>query len=920
VLKKTFPFITVSERKLKIGAGIVFWSWNVLALCLVFFGLVPHVLVGILREASQGLIPWSLTAGIICLMVLPVLAVVWGVRFFRRPGLLFALFYGLEVPLGLFCLFRIFLVRELTPALAFVIIAFFIACSAFAYELHRGPGGSRWEAMARLCAQTVAGLTSLTLGAVLLFYVPVVAVAASTAFLGFGWVHPIIQLIAQGQILLFVIALLFALSAALFLAAPIALIVLHCRCFLRVLERSRALLGKATSLAVVTGVALALVGLFIALNHQPQHKAFDLLSRAPTSDSDREHLLASAGDIREGLVAAYLAPYRFLSARGENNHLTGLYREVLGFSRELAGGIASVQNALIAPLLYAGDSMSEDQARADTLYAEFFDTHLQRRERLSILRALAATWDRDQRSAGLLNQDQRQVKLARQEIRVEESGSTATVEIHDQYENQTYETQEVFVAFTLPEGAAVTGLWLGDSADRDKRFVFTVSPRGAAQAVYRAEVARRADPALIEQTGPGQYRLRAFPVQPKSRESGRAPALHLWLTYVTHPEGGHWPTPRLVERRNLYWDGSTERSADKRTLHAEQTEWVGLDLPVKGAASDGTEEAVLPGGYLVRREPWQDNGVTHPTGQKIAVVVDRSYSMLAVRDELRAGLEEAVRMGRDNDVDVYFTSAVSRGEPALRIDDPGSALARPLLLFGGGSLKQGLRQLDELRQGTVYDGIFVFTDGDSFDSADDGQPPSGAGGALWIVHLGGHLAAGYDDPMLDLLNRSGGGVATTFADAFRRYAARKDNGTIVNVEGKHRWTLQKTTAPETPTSNFARLAARQLILALGRDAHLVGNLDNIHRIAVQYQEVSVYSSMIVLVDEAQRQALAAAEQKEDRFERKVESGKEVLQKPSNPLAFTATPEPHEWLLIGLALAAAIIALWQRRSRAWAFLR
>jgi putative PEP-CTERM system integral membrane protein len=767
----------------------------------------------------------------------------------------------------------------------------------------------------------VAGLTSLYLGAILLFYIPVVAVAAGKGFFGFAWVGPLFGLIAQGQILLFLMAFLFGLSAALFLAAPIALIVLYLRSFLRVLARSRALLGKAASLAMVAGVALISLGLFIALNRQPQQKAFDLLSHTPTSDSERERLLASAREIREGLVAAYLAPYRFLSARGENNHLSGLYREVLGLSGKLAGGIASAQDRLLAPLLYDGDSMSSDQERAEKLYAEFFDTHLQRNERLSILRALSATWNQDQRSAGLLNQDQRQVRLARQEIRVEESGSTATVEIHDQYENQTYDTQEVFLSFTLPEGAAVTGLWLGESADRDQRFVFTVSPRGAAQAVYRAEVARRADPALVEQTGPGQYRLRAFPVPPKSRESGRASALHLWLTYVTHQENGRWPTPHLVERRNLYWDSTTERSHDNRTVRAEQTEWIGLELPVtvKGAASDGVEEAVLPGGYLVRREPWQDHRVTQPTGRKLAVVVDRSYSMRAVADEVRASLQEAVRLGRDNDVDVYFTSAATRGEPGLRMDDPASALAKPLLCFGGGSLKQGLRQFDELRAGTVYDGVFVLTDGDSFDSADDSPPPSPSG-ALWIVHLGGRLAAGYDDPMVELLNRSGGGVATRFADALHRYAARQGSGSIVNVESKHLWTLQKTSAAETPTSNFSRLAARQLILALGRDAHQVGNLDDIHRIAIQYQEVSVYSSMIVLVDEAQRKALAAAEQKEDRFERKVESGKEVLQKPTNPLAFTATPEPHEWLLIALALAAAIVVLLQRRRRLWAIAR
>ena len=116
-------------------------------------------------------------------------------------------------------------------------------------------------------------------------------------------------------------------------------------------------------------------------------------------------------------------------------------------------------------------------------------------------------------------------------------------------------------------------------------------------------------------------------------------------------------------------------------MRKEQTEWIGVELAAKAAAPNGAEETVLPGGYLVRRESWQDSRIADPTGRRLAVVVDRSYSMRAVRDELHACLEESVRIGRDNDVDVYFTSAATRGEPGLRVDDPASALGKPLLLF-----------------------------------------------------------------------------------------------------------------------------------------------------------------------------------------------------------------------------------------------
>lgn len=910
MFKRTFPFVTVSARLRNILAGLVFWSWNALCLSLVLFGFVPHVLPELLRETTRGLIPWSMTLAAFCLVGLPLVATAWGIRNFRRPRRQLALFYGLEVPLVLFCLFRIFLVRELAPGLAFVIVAFFVACVAFGFELHRERTGPRWEQVVRLTAQSMAALTSLYLGTILAFYVPVLAVALLEGFFTLAWPRALLQIAAHGGILACLAALLVTVSAALFLAAPIALIGLHLRTFQRVLAGARGLLGRKAAYGAVAGTAVVCVGLFVLLNHQPQHRAFSLLARPPASDGERERLLASAGDLRAGLLAAYLAPYRFLSSREQDRHLEGLYRHVLRSPQGLARVVASGQKALLAPLLYDG-STDSDGARAEMLYAQFFDAPLQRKERVSVLTALAATWNQDERSAGLLNQDQRQVKLVRQELRVDERDGVASVEIHDEYENQTYDTQEIFLAFSLPEGAAVTGLWLGDSEDRDQRFVFQVSPRGAAQAVYRGEVTRGSDPALVEQTGPGQYRLRAFPVPAKSRETDRAPAFHLWLTYTAMADHGQWPTPRLLERRNLYWDLATVRRHGEQVVRREQPEWVGIDLPAPNRPNDEARQAVLPGGYVVRRELRPQRGMPAITGQRLAVVVDRSYSMNEVRAELRATLSEVARLGHHNDVDVYLTSAASRGEPALRVDDPGTALDRPLLCFGGGNLQQWLRQLEDLRGDTRYDGIFVLTDGDSFDNADDSQAPAALGAPVWIVHLGGRLAAGYDDRMLDLLNRSQGGAATTLEDALHRFAARRVDAAIINVEGEHQWTLHKAEAPASPIDDFARLAARQLILALDRDRRDIG-LDAIHRIAIAYQQVSAFSSMIVLVEDRQRQALAAAEGQADRFEREVESGREVLQKPSKPLAFGATPEPHEWVLIGLAAAAVIVVLRQRR--------
>src|SRR5689334_14648455 len=116
---------------------------------------------------------------------------------------------------------------------------------------------------------------------------------------------------------------------------------------------------------------------------------------------------------------------------------------------------------------------------------------LQKGERETVVRARDAPYSTQQREAGLVNQARRKVWLARQEVSTQPHGDWAEIEIHEVYENQTYDQQEIFYYFSLPESAAVTGLWLGDTDDRKLRFPYVGAPRGAAQKVYREEVRRR---------------------------------------------------------------------------------------------------------------------------------------------------------------------------------------------------------------------------------------------------------------------------------------------------------------------------------------------------------------------------------------------------------------------------------------------
>ena len=149
----------------------------------------------------------------------------------------------------------------------------------------------------------------------------------------------------------------------------------------------------------------------------------------------------------------------------------------------------------------------------------------------------------------------------------------------------------------------------------------------------------------------------------------------------------------------------------------------------------------------------------------------------------------------------------------------------------------------------------------------------------------------------------------------------------VNVVDGYVWRLSKS-APVNPDaeqtdsgsqaiaptdSAFVPLAARQLILGLSRErnAEELVQLDAMHQIAKTTQIVTPYSSMIVLVNDQQREALKQAERQDDRFDREVESGNEELTQPHNPLN-TAVPEPSS---VGAIVLGTILLLYWRRRRA-----
>ncbi|MCA9969954.1 MAG: TIGR02921 family PEP-CTERM protein [Anaerolineales bacterium] len=920
----------------------LFWSWNVIFLAFMFLGFAPTVLPEMLTAVRAGDVPSGFVVYAIVLTLIPALTVLLGLTWLRGDAeRLFALGYGVEGPLMLILALRFLVIRQATPAVTLLLAAAAVGTLAFLWHLLDRRIDTRHPLLAhlRLIGLTLLLAVGLYASVWIAFYalpVGVGAVQSAGEFVQEMWRE--LTTISWARVewrmvpftVLGMILLLF--SGALFVLMPVVVSVLYVRAWWRGVQALAAQVSRPRVAGLTTAVLVLLVVAFTQLSRQPQHAAFALLAEPPQDVAQAQALLAEEETIRAGLLNAYLAPQRYVGAVGEMWHVRELYEWGLNLTSAQARRVQGWYEVVASPVLYQPiepvdvertpwdrRALRTEPALAAEQYQAFFDASILDGEHDAIVRAVRSTAAVEQARANWLAVDDREIHLLRQEVTVAEQGDWAEVELYEVYQNQTTLRQEVVYYFSLPETAVVTGVWLGNSADRGARFAYQVAPRGAAQATYRNEVRRNLDPALLEQLGPSQYRLRVFPIEPQiwdwdpeARESTveDGPPLHLWLTYrVLGTEAG-WPLPYLAEKRNVYWDGDSARLLNGAPLAADDETWLPETAPLSRPLRPAAHRVDLPNGQAVLAEPAAMAGAPAPTGDlRLAVVLDRSRSMAALADETAAALDEIGAWGTA--VDVYLTAAAVRGEAASRTTLAALDLDG-LMYYGGQNAAELLAQFAALWQGEAYDAIFVLTDGTGYTTGESAVAVPMPAAPVWMVHLDGRFPIGYDDDTLTAIQGSGGGAVGSVAEGLARLQASRAAETADVIDG---YVWRVVDAGETAVAGgsrvthaaddpFAAFAARRLILAemvaqRGRLAE-VGMLDELHAIALEYGIVTPYSSMIVLVNQRQEDLLKELSERDDRFEREFEDVGETT--PENALTVTGVPEPEEWLLLGLAAA------------------
>jgi putative PEP-CTERM system integral membrane protein len=960
-------------------AQILFWSWNLIFLAFMLFGFGPRLLPEMLIAVQGGLIQGQFLVYAAVLAAVPVVVVLLGLFFFRRsPARLFALGYALEGPLMLMLAVRFFIIRQATPAVSLLLVLGGLGMAAFLWQLFE-PQVERRGALAlhlRALGLTLFLVVILYASLWLAFYVVPFTVQIGQAIGDFLRNFSLnLANLRQGirdllvnewrWIPFWLLGIpLFFYTATLFVLMPVAVPWLAFRAWLRDQRQLAGRHGRSRSAGVLAAALVLFVTVFVLAVRQPQQLAFALLEEPPASAEEAESLLAKEQRIRAGLLNAYLAPMRYVSAVGEVDHISGLYEYPVGLSRSNARLVQQAYEAVAQPLLYipakttdrkawAGNrTLTQEPLEAARLYQRFFDRPIVEAEKETIVQAVRTTWSRDQAQAAWLAVDDREVHLAHQEINIQEHGDWAEVELYEVYQNQTADRQEVVYYFSLPESAVITGLWLGESADRDARYVFRVAPRGAAQAVYRNEIRLNIDPALVEQIGPRQYRLRVFPVLPMNWEFDderdrsivtEAPPMHLWLAYRVLASDGAWPLPRLAIKQNVYWDRASERLVNGEPMQVGEEDWLPDSISIQSPGEPLAHRFDFPDGVTVLAQPVSSAQLPAFDGsQQLAVVLDRSRTMAERAEDVKAVLDR-LREVVGGEVDVYLTASPYRGEQAsiarLAEIDPEA-----ILYFGGQNPGELLAQFEALRAGRSYDAILVLTDGSGYELGPSEEKITPPDVPVWMVHLGGDFPLGYDDRTLEAIQASGGGAVSSLDEALSRLAVSAvvglgepgtAPGNLVDVVDGYVWSTLPTSDLEAEEVDvvsllpgaqaemdpeFGAFAARRWILAEMRwgrgDPARLAMLDQLHAAAAEHSVVSPFSSMIVLVNEEQHRLLDRMEERDDRFAREYEGVGET--EPISPFTVTGVPEPEEWLLMALAAGLLVwyICKSRREARLW----
>lgn len=870
--------------------GTIFWLWN----CLFWISGISYIVwVGNPNhDTSLGTFLLCLFLGITIYATSCI-----ALRKETSKGLL-TYFYCVEAPIFLVACYIAFQVHTVTLGILFLLITFLIAFFCIFQALYRekkcfnkkivhffSPVVMRHIILAMHNIMLIAAIYILLVS---VFYLPIVVYNFLDIIVGTGSIFGVI--FAPFVIIFY----------ALFFPIPPFIVVTYSKVWSEKFKKVKNKINQQ-AYANIAVVVLLWLCLFNVSSSQSQMPLRQLLASKPTTVSELTAFSDNFELVRKGLLEQYLYKNEMWSERTSLQRLKASYVGYYHVSPEDAQILQDAFNELAAPFHLQG---KEDViADMEKEYEEIFDTPLVHAEREVVLRNLQRSYDeRSRRSAGLLSIDAQKVLVTEQQISIKDHGYYADVKVFERYQNKTFRQQEISYYFSVPKGVVIRDVKMGVSEDEALAFPCDIASRGAAQKVYSQEKRRRQDPALLEQVGAQQYRLRVFPIPETWRQvEGQANRgeLCLWMTIQTLRTSKGFALPKLLEKRNVYWDENQEFVFENKKI--KRNRWL-PEYATSQENGDIEERTVfLPEGYAVTIRP---KTLLTPSFNRIAVVLDTSYSMTQY---MGAAFDKALHGFKGIQKDVYCISAIPEATKQISLKT-----AKPPLCYGRLSQSTMLNSFNKLRGNKQYDAVFLLTDKGSYTYAVSNEQLGEISEPVWMIHLGEQPVA-YEDGVLDALHKNrGGAIYDTQLDMptseYVSIAEKRLNN--IFQDNEYEFVVQESATPSVKEEGAQQIAAHMVIEASSANKGLA-QLDELHELAQTYHIVSPYSSMLVLVNQWQKSMLRAAEKSKDRFTRQSQKDEDFIEEPTLQ-SLSAVPEPHEWVLIIVGILL-LFFFWRREK-------
>ncbi len=364
---------------------------------------------------------------------------------------------------------------------------------------------------------------------------------------------------------------------------------------------------------------------------------------------------------------------------------------------------------------------------------------------------------------------------------------------------------------------------------------------------------------------------------------------HLWISLKTIISSEKdWKLPQLIEKRNIYWDGNSERYLNGEKLAIDT--WLPKSVkPIEDfirnefiESLNDTLSVLVKEKDIVKSDYLKD--------KRISFVVDGSFSMRDHLFSLSKTLNYFFKNNISNQSKLYlfnrednkdFVDLLNRYD--VNEDD----------FYGTISNIEVLHKFKAKK--TNQDYIVYLTDDGGYDETIDSLTSVDFNVPLIVLHLNNSTAPIYADSFLESIQNSRGFICEDVKEINNQLYTKANKRILAYQDGL---VYEQVNSKQKNSSLIKDLVAYQYINNTKvNEIDKIDWLDEIHHIAVLNKIVTKFSSMIVLVNDDQKKRLEELEKGKDRFDREKENGKDTISSPNDMFSVNATPEPEEWILI-----------------------